>query len=81
MGSGRARRAPGGPRGSPPRRLAGLGTRLSENQQAQDGTEQVADVNSQATSDHAAVAPFAAFGALAVFGFFRTRRWLNKKAA
>ena len=36
-------------------RLAGLGTRLSLNQQAQDLTEQVADVNSQLTSDQAAI--------------------------
>jgi Domain of unknown function (DUF4349) len=33
----------------------GLGTRLSLQQQAQDVTEQVADVNSQATSDQAAI--------------------------
>ena len=37
-------------------RLAGLGTRLKLNQQAQDVTEQVADVNSQVTSDQAAIA-------------------------
>jgi hypothetical protein len=36
-------------------RLAELGTRLSLNQQAQDLTEQVADVNSQVTSDQAAI--------------------------
>lgn len=36
-------------------RLAGLGTRLSLDQQAQDLTEQVADVNSQVTSDQAAI--------------------------
>lgn len=35
--------------------LAGLGTRLSLSQQAQDLTEQVADVNSQVTSDEAAI--------------------------
>jgi len=37
-------------------RLAALGSRLSESQQAQDVTEQVADVNSQVTSDQAAIA-------------------------
>ena len=37
-------------------RLTALGTRLSENQQAQDVTELVADVNSQVTSDQAAIA-------------------------
>lgn len=35
--------------------LAGLGTRLSLSQQAQNLTEQVADVNSQVTSDEAAI--------------------------
>jgi hypothetical protein len=37
-------------------RLAALGTRLSENEQARDVTEQVADVSSQVTSDQAAIA-------------------------
>lgn len=36
-------------------RLAGLGTRVSLSQQAQDLTEQVADVNSQVSSDEAAI--------------------------
>jgi hypothetical protein len=35
---------------------AGLGTQLALNQQAQDVTQQVADVNSQVTSDQAAIA-------------------------
>jgi hypothetical protein len=37
------------------RTLAGLGTRLSLSQQAQNLTEQVADVTSQVTSDQAAI--------------------------
>ena len=36
--------------------LAGLGTRLSLQRQAEDVTQQVADVNSQVTSDRAAIA-------------------------
>ena len=47
-----------------------LGTQLSLQQQAQDVTQQVADVNSQVTSDEAAIAGYV---------IYRGRRWLIRR--